>query len=98
MGTAQALGEAGEWRVAFALGAGMLEILAEMAKRELVPEEMKPVAALAEGVCGVIAGAAALRLGQGDAAERAQVLTLARAIDEATGGRWGLEAWVERAG
>jgi len=86
---AKGLGEQGEWWAVFNLRAGIFQALEEMAQQGIIREEMKPWATLVEGICRVVGGAAALRLGAAGEEARARVRALAQDLDEATGGGGG---------
>jgi len=96
--TAKGLGGEGRWEEVAALGGGLHGMVVEMEKEEPRSEELKAVGMLARRVCAVIALAGKGHLEEVSEGERAEAretaLEMAKAVDEVTGGRWGLEEWV----
>ena len=96
--TAKGLREKGKWEEVAALGSGLFKLVVEMEKEEPRSEELKRAGVLARRVCAVIALAGKGHLEEVPEEERAEAgktaLAMARTVDEATGGVWGLEEWV----
>jgi len=96
--TAKGLGEEGRWEEVAALGSELFKLVVEMEKEGWKNKELEAVGVLSRRVCAVIALAGKSRLEEVPEEERAEAgdtaLAMAKAVDEATGGVWGLEEWV----
>jgi len=79
------------------LGSGLWKVVMEVGVERLRNEELKWAGMVAQGVCAVIALMGVSRLEkrpEGRAEAREMALTMAKEIDEVTGGVWKLEEWV----
>jgi len=98
LGIAKELAGEGRFSEVAELGGGLHELVVEMEKEEWGSEELKAVGVLARRVCAIIALVGKSRLEEVPEEERAEAgetaLEMARMVDEATGGVWGLEGWV----
>jgi len=95
---AKGLGDKGRWEEVAALGGELFKLVMEMEKEGWKNKGLEAVGVLARRVCAVIALAGKSRLEEVPEEERVEAretaLAMARMVDGATCGRWGLEEWV----
>jgi tetratricopeptide (TPR) repeat protein len=94
---AKSLASEGRFPDVTVLGSGLWKVVMEVGVERLRNEELKALGMLAQQVCEVIAFMGKSRVEE-KPEERAKAmemaLTMAKAIDEVTGGVWKMEEWV----
>jgi len=94
---AKGLASEGRFPDVTVLGSGLWKVVMEVGVGRLRDEELKWAGMVAQGVCAVIALMGVSRLEKRPeerAKAREMALTMAKEIDEVTGGVWKLEEWV----
>ena len=94
---AKRLASEGRFSYVTVLGSGLWKVVMEVGVERLRDEELKWAGMVAQGVCAVIAlmGVSRLEKRPEERAEAREIaLTMAKEIDEVTGGVWRLEEWV----
>jgi hypothetical protein len=96
---AKELAGQGRFAETAALGGELYGMVVEMEKEIWRSEELKVFGVLSRRVCAVIALVGKSLLEEAPEEEREEArktaLEMAKEVDEATGGRWALEEWVE---
>jgi tetratricopeptide (TPR) repeat protein len=94
---AKSLASEGRFPDVTVLGSGLWKVVMEVGVERLRSEELKWAGMVAQGVCAVIAlmGVSRLEKRPEERAKAREIaLTMAKEIDEVTGGVWKLEEWV----